>query len=267
MNRVRTRGRGWTRALTSVECPADRLVCFPHSGGTAATYRAWAAAMPPGTQLMAVQYPGLADRLTEAPAISVAAMAAAVAEELARLEPVPCALFGHSLGALVAYETARILQDDGLPARWLFVSGAPAPWRPRGGLTHRAGDEELWSRLCDLGGIAPEVAGDREFRDLLLPVLRCYIGLNETYRPSPRREPLRCQVRGYHNTEDPLVDGAAFAAWAGVSSGGFSARSRPGGHFQVVADPSELIADILATLAAGAVQGTAGSTAGSTAGR
>ncbi|GAA4083675.1 alpha/beta fold hydrolase [Nonomuraea soli] len=232
-----------------MECPADRLVCFPHSGGTAAAYRAWAAAMPPGTQLMAVQYPGLADRLTEAPAISIAAMAAAVAEELARLEPVPCALFGHSLGALVAYETAKILQDDGLPARWLFVSGAPAPWQPRGGLAHRAGDEELWSRLCELGGIAPEVAEDREFRDLLLPVLRCYIGLNETYRPSPGGEPLRCRVRGYYNTEDPLVDGAAFGAWAGVAMGGFSARSWPGGHFQVLADPSEVIADILATLA------------------
>ncbi|MFF8267519.1 thioesterase II family protein [Streptomyces sp. NPDC016562] len=255
VNRLRTRDRGWLRALTSVEVPADRWVCFPHSGGSAGTYRAWSSAMPATAQLLAVQYPGHADRMSEAPADSVAEIASRVAEELMRLEPAPCALFGHSLGALVAYETARVLQENGRPPRCLFVSGAPAPWHAGGGTTHRAGDDELWNALRDLGGIDPGIADDPELRDLLLPVLRSDITLNETYRPAPDPEPLHCEVRCYSNTEDPLVDGARLDAWAGVGDGRFSMRSWPGGHFRLLSDPAELIGDIAETLArSGAVR-------------
>ncbi|MGW1893542.1 thioesterase II family protein [Streptomyces sp. NPDC002004] len=248
MNRIRTRDRGWVRALNSVESPADRLVCFPHSGGSAATYRAWSSAMPVDSQLLAVQYPGHADRIAEAPASSVAEIGSRVAAELLQLEPVPCALFGHSLGALVAYETARVLQDSGRPVHCLFVSGSPAPWRAGGGTTHQAGDEELWHALRSLGGIEPEIADDAELRDLLLPVLRSDIALNETYRPAPDPEPLHCQVRCHYNTEDPLVDGAQLDAWAAVGTGRFSVRAWPGGHFRFLSDPAELIGDIVTVL-------------------
>lgn len=248
VNRVRTRGRSWIRALSNVERPAVRLVCFPYSGGTAATYRAWSSVIPEDIELLAVQYPGQADRIAEAPASSIPEMASAVAEELSRLDPVRCALFGHSLGALVAYETAKALRDIGRPVDFLFVSGAPAPGQPRGELKHRLGDEELWSELRDLGGISPEV-DEPEVRDLLLPVLRSYITLTETYRPQPHAEPLACRVRGYYSTEDPLVNGAEFGAWAAVSSGEFSVRTWPGGHFDSLADPGELIADVVSALA------------------
>lgn len=248
VNRVRTRDRGWVRVLNSVECPAVRLVCFPHSGGSTATYHAWSSVMPADTQLLAVQYPGQADRIAEAPASSIAEMALCVAAELSQLAPARCALFGHSLGALVAYETASMLQDYGSPAHWLFVSGAPAPSQAGGGTKHLATDEELWSALLDLGGIESAVADDVEFRNLVLPGLRSYIALNENYRSAPHSEPLRCPVRCYHNTEDPLVDGARLGAWAEVGTGPFSVRAWPGGHFQFLSDPTELIIDVVAAL-------------------
>ncbi|MFI6165504.1 thioesterase II family protein [Nocardia sp. NPDC051052] len=249
MNQVRTRDRGWVRALNSVVNPAIRLVCFPYSGGSAATYRAWASAMPAGFQLIAVQYPGHADRIAAAPAGSVAEMASSVAGELARLDPARCALFGHSLGAVVAYETAKVLQNNGTPADCLFVSGAAAPWQAGGGATHRATDDELWSALRDLGGIDADVADNAELRELLLPVLRSDIALHETYRPAPHPEPLRCRVRCYYNIEDPLVDSARVVAWAAVGTGRFGLRAWPGGHFQSLTDSTELIGDIIATLA------------------
>ncbi|MET9763708.1 alpha/beta fold hydrolase [Streptomyces sp. NPDC006372] len=246
---IRTRDRGWLRPLNGVESPAVRLVCFPHSGGSAATFRAWSPAMPKEASLLAVQYPGHADRIAEAPADSVAEIGSHVAEELLRLDPAPCALFGHSLGALVAYETARALQSSGSAARWLFVSGSPAPRLAGGGTTHRAGDEELWGALRDLGGIDADVADNAELRELLLPVLRSDITLNETYRPAKDAAPLHCQVRGYYTTGDPLVNGAQLDAWAGVSTGRFGVRAWPGGHFWFLADPTELIGDIRAVLA------------------
>ncbi|MFD7305503.1 thioesterase II family protein [Streptomyces pharetrae] len=249
MNGIRTGDRGWVRVIGEVAHPAGRLVCFPHSGGTAAAYRAWPPALPGNWELLAVQYPGHADRFAEAPANSVAEMASAVAGELLRGDPVPCSLFGHSLGALVAYETARVLQDHGRPAHRLFVSGAPAPWRAGGGTTHRATDDELWAVLRELGGIDPAVADDPELRELLLPVVRADITLNETYRPAPHPEPLRCPVRCYYNTEDPLVDEERVAGWAEAGTGRFSVRPQPGGHFRLLSDPAELITDLVAALA------------------
>lgn len=249
VNRIRTRDGGGVRALNGVERPARRLVCFPHSGGSAATFRDWAPAVPADCELLAVQYPGHADRFAEKPARSVAEIASQAARELLDLDPVPCALFGHSLGALVAYETARALQHRARPVRNLFVSGAPAPGRKGGGTTHLATDDELWSGLRELGGIDPAVAEDEELRELLLPVVRADIRLDETYRPDPYAEPLDCRIRGYRATEDPLVDAGRLAAWAEVGSGRFSARTWPGGHFDLVSDPAELIADLVAAFA------------------
>ncbi|HZF89879.1 thioesterase II family protein [Streptomyces sp.] len=236
------------RALNDVERPVGRLVCAPHSGGSAATYRPWSSVLPAGTQLLAVQYPGHADRMAEPPAASVAEMGRSVAAELLELDSRPCALFGHSLGALVAYETARALQESGRPVGWLFVSGSPAPWQAGGGTTHRAGDEELWNELRGLSGIEPEVAQNTELRDLLLPVLRSDITLNETYRPAPNPEPLRCPVRCYYNAEDPLVDPARLDAWAAVTTASFRVRALPGGHFRLLSDPADLLGDIVAAL-------------------
>ncbi|MFD3374496.1 MULTISPECIES: thioesterase II family protein [unclassified Streptomyces] len=248
MNRVRAQGRNWVRVISGEERPTARLVCFPYSGGTAAAYRDWPSALPTGVELLAVQYPGQADRIRESPAGSIAEIASCVAAELSRRDPVHCVLYGHSLGALAAYETAGLLQAAGLPAHGLVVSGSLAPGQALGGRIHLAGDAELWSTLRDFGGIDPSIADDLELRDLLLPTLRAYIALTETYRPPTRPEPLRCPVHCHYNTEDPLVDAARVEPWAAVTTGRTSVRSRPGGHFGVLQEPAELIADITGVL-------------------
>ncbi|WBB53413.1 alpha/beta fold hydrolase [Verrucosispora sp. WMMD573] len=248
MSRTRRSDRRWVRTLTGVEEPTARLVCFPHSGGTAAVYRPWSSMLPADVALHAVQYPGHADRLAEEPASSIAEMATQVAAELLRMPPAGCALVGHSLGALVAYETARALRANGSPVHHLFVSGAAGPWLAGGGTTHQLGDDELWAAVAKLGGIEPEIADQTELRDLLLPVLRSDITLHETYRPAPDAAPLDCPVRGYYNTEDPLVDADKVAAWAVVNERGFSMRAWPGGHFRLLSHPDELVGDVLASL-------------------
>jgi pyochelin biosynthetic protein PchC len=224
--------------------PALRLVCFPHSGGSVTTYRSWAPLVPEGVELLAVQYPQHADRFAEPPAGSVAEMGAAVAAELATLDRTPVALFGHSLGALVSYETARALTDAGFSPRLLFVSGCPAPELAGGGTTHTLPDDELWTRLLALGGTDSALAADDEIRDLVLPVLRSDITLHETYRPAPPVRPLSCPIRCHYNTDDPLVPDGSFATWADATSGPFSVRAWPGGHFHHLTDPTALVADV-----------------------
>jgi pyochelin biosynthesis protein PchC len=246
---VRARQRPWVRELAEgAPAPVLRLVCFPHSGGGPGSYAAWIDAVRRDVQLLGVRYPGREDRFHEPPAASVPDMGAAVAAELSRLDALPCALFGHSLGALVAYETALALRDRGQPPAYLFVSGALPPARAGGGRTHLAGDDELWSTVRELGGIDHTLVEDAELRELLLPTLRADIAVHETYRPSPDSAALSCPVRCYHGIGDPLVSAAELAEWANVSTGPFTLRSRQGAHFHLSHNPAELVEDITDTL-------------------
>ncbi len=145
--------------------------CASRTRGIGVAFGEWSAAVPPGVSLMAVQYPGRGDRFGEQPVDDVAAMAGCVAAELLRLPPGDHVLFGHSLGALVAYETALLLRDAGEEPRALCVSAALPPGSMTNRGVHLAPDDEFWSTLCALGGIEPAVAENAEL-DLLLPVIR-----------------------------------------------------------------------------------------------
>jgi pyochelin biosynthetic protein PchC len=193
--------------------------------------------------------------MAEKPAGSIEEMSSHVAEELLKLNARSYVLFGHSLGALVAYETAVILQDNAKPAGYLLVSGAPAPWYAGGGTKHLLSDDKLWEVVTSLGGIDVAIAGDIELRDLLLPILRLDVKVNETYQPSSHVGPLSCPVYCYHNTEDPLVGATELSDWARTSTGQFTLRTRSGGHFQFLSDTTELVGDIVAALAEKEVTG------------
>ncbi|MEX2971731.1 thioesterase II family protein [Streptomyces sp. C184] len=242
---ARIRERGWVRSLTAVERPELRVVCFPYSGGSATAFGGWSTALPPGVELVALQYPGRGDRFGEDFMDDVAAMAAHATAELLRLAPSPCVLFGHSLGALVAYETAQALRNAGAEPRQLCVSGSPAPALAVGGRIHLAPDDEFWTTLCGLGGIAPGIAESAELREILLPMLRADVRAHETYRPRPAAPPLSCPVRCYHGAGDPLVEEVRLGEWAQITSGDFTLRVRPGGHFHVATDTAGLVADIV----------------------
>ena len=241
--------------MNEVVRPSARLICLPHSGGSASSYRAWASEIPADVQLLAVQYPGRGDRLAETPHSNIGEMSAHIAAELLRLQggmppcaQIPYALFGHSLGATVAYETALTLHGRGRPPACLFVSGSAAPGAPRGPLTHRASDQELWSAVCALGGVDPAIAENPELRELVLPALRADIRAGEQYRPAPGTPPLPCPIRCYHSAEDPLTRDADMDAWARRTTGRFTTRERPGGHFHLWMDTRELVGDIMSAL-------------------
>ncbi|GAA2700006.1 thioesterase II family protein [Nonomuraea recticatena] len=241
---VRTWEQRWLRSLTAVERPGLSVVCFPHSGGSAGFFAEWAPALPPAVRLLAVQYPGRGDRFREPPVGDVRTMAAGAAAELLETAwETPCVLFGHSLGALVAYETALALREAGVEPLRLCVSSSPPPELAAGGRTHLGADEEFWTTLCELGGIDADIAGNTELRSVLLPMLRSDVRASETYRPRPGTAPLSCAVRCYHGDGDPLVEEATQPEWARVTTGDFALRVRPGGHFHLRQDLAGLVAD------------------------
>lgn len=243
----RIRESGWVRTIAAGGRSDARLVCFPHSGGSAIAFGDWADAVPRDVELMAVQYPGRGDRFGEPPVDDVAQMAACVAAELLGSSPRDRVLFGHSLGALVAYETALLLQEAGEEPLALCVSAALPPGRMSDSGIHLAPDDEFWETLCALGGIEPAVAENTELRDLLLPVIRSDLRAHAAYRPRPdsSERPLSCPVRAYHGAGDPLVDEAQLSGWTSATTGAFTSIVRAGGHFHVTTNVEELVMDVL----------------------
>jgi len=234
----------WLRGFHCPPGATTTLVCLPHAGGNAAFYRDWRHLLPPWLALVAVQYPGRLDRLDEPCVPDMATLAERVAAEVDAAVATPVALFGHSLGASVAYEVARRLSRA--PVR-LFVSGRAAPHRYRGGTVHLSSDEHLWRHAVALGGTAAELGADPQVRALALPALRNDYRLAETYRPA-RPEPVGCPVTAVVGTEDGEVSPDEAGAWADLTTAEFDLCVFPGGHFHLAERPGAVVATLLTRL-------------------
>jgi pyochelin biosynthesis protein PchC len=220
-----------------------RLVCFPHAGGTAGFFRSWAHGLPAGVQLLAVQYPGRQDRLCEPCAADIHELADDIAHALVPRQPL--ALFGHSMGAAIAYEVATRIEGraDGVVTA-LIVSAKQAPTRPRQSAKHMLGDKELWAEVCELGGVPDELAGSRVFRDMVLPSLRADYRIDEAYRPRACPK-LRCPVLAIAGSSDPEATADEMALWQEVAGGDFVLRVFPGGHFSMMSRPRPFLAELI----------------------
>ena len=229
-----------------------RLVCFPHAGGAASAFRDLALALPPWIEVTAVQYPGRQDRYGEPLPGSITGLAAELGATIWAGDRRPAAFLGHSMGALVAFEVARHRQPRFPSPLAAFVASAcPAPSIGcRTGLPLAAGavdNDALGAYVRRLGGAGAALPDSPELRELVLPVLRHDLRINEEYeyRPGP---PLTCPVLAVVGDRDPIVDLPGARAWRGHTGAGFDTAVLPGGHFYLEDHRPELVALLAARL-------------------
>lgn len=238
---------------TPVPAPdaAVRLYCVPHAGGGGRFFRPLAQALAPAIEVCPIVLPGRESRWQERPYTRMTELLEPLHRAVDAHATGPFAIFGHSMGAAIAYELARRLATTHRAALTrLLVSGRSAPGSPpRLPPVHHLTDEQFLARLRLLGGTPPAVLADTELLTALLPGLRADFELNETYRPDPRPH-LDLPVCAYGGCEDPLVDPAELLAWRGVSSGPFTLRTFPGDHFYL-ADTQLLVGALRTDLLAG----------------
>jgi medium-chain acyl-[acyl-carrier-protein] hydrolase len=184
-------------------------------------------------ELAAIELPGRHERLHE-PLFTdmrqlVPFIARAVAQDAAGI---PYAFFGHSMGAVLAFETVRELRRCGAPLpRALAVSGRSAPHKPAGLPPLRLlPDREFISKLTEFGGMAPELVSHREFVRFITPVLRADVTMAETYEHVPG-QPLQCPVLAFGGTGDPLAPEAGIRAWHELTTGLTTVHLYAGQHF------------------------------------
>lgn len=218
-------------------CPDARLrlFCAPHTGAGAAAYRLWAEHMTqvaPGIEVVAIRLPARETRFREPPVSRLHDLLAALRDGIEPWLDRPCAWFGHSMGALIAFETCRMLRREGLaePVR-LLVSGRAAPHLPpRMSPVYDKPPADIITRLRELNGTPREVLEDRPMLTALLPMLRGDFAVAETYRFQPG-EPLPCPISAFGGLDDPLATSNDLQAWDRHSAAGCTVRMYGGGHF------------------------------------
>lgn len=227
-----TTGR-WFAAEATAPQAAAQLFCLPHAGGGASAYRDWQAVAGPDVEVVPVHLPGRESRFAEPPAVSAAELADRLAGPLLERADRPFALFGHSMGALLAYELTHELLRRGRPPGRLLVSAYPAPHLSRPGsadTVHSLPDQLLVEHVRAHRGTAGEVLDHPELLELLLPAIRADYALCETYRFADR-PPLPVPVTVLGGADDPGVGEEELRAWARLTTAGCTVEILPGGHF------------------------------------
>jgi pyochelin biosynthesis protein PchC len=195
-----------------------------------------------------VQYPGREDRSKDPPIDDMDRMAELVSDALGGYLDEPLVLFGHSMGAAVAYEVALRVEDRcGDRLRGVVLSAQPSPRHFVAANLHRGTDEALWADTMRFNGVAGTLQGNRALRRLMVPILRNDYRLIETYRPRLDGA-LDCPVVACLGDADPTVTLEGVRGWQEVARRGFDLRTFPGDHFYLKAHREEVLAIALRVL-------------------
>ncbi len=240
----------WIQRYRPSNDPILRLFCFPYAGVGAAVYRLWPASLPTRVEMCAVQLPGHETRLREVPLRDIASMVEGAVEALLPYTDRPYALFGHSMGGVLAYETSRHLAQRSQRApSHLFISGrrSPATVERDPPIDHLSDREFALEINRRYGGIPAEVLDDAEVLALLLPALRADLGALDCYRP-PSSSPLPWPLTVYGGIDDLRATREQLDAWRLQAAGAFRLRMFPGAHFYLASQREALLADVSSVL-------------------
>lgn len=209
-----------------------RLFCFPYGGGAARAYRPWTQTLPQDIDVCAIELPGRGHRLRETPLRKMSLAVEVVGKEIISLLDRPSAFFGHSMGAILAFEVARLLRRDGHHnLTHLFISGHKAPQIPKlEPFTYNLPEAEFIEELQRLNGTPKEVLGHPEIMRIMVPLLRADFESIQTY--SYKHEPpLDCPITALGGLLDPDISRETLEPWREQTTAAFNLQMFPGDHF------------------------------------
>jgi len=222
----------WLPARRANSKASVRLFCFPYGGGNESAYRHWQQELPESIEVLPVQLPGRGSRIKEPPYSELRQLIRAASEALAAETEKPFARVGHSRGGLIAFELARALRKQhGIQPAHLFISAKCSPrQRPEDPSVGQLSDAALIEVLKRYEGTPREVLNDAELMRLVLPVIRADMELCDSYvyEPGP---PLECPITVFGGLEDHVSSRACLEPWQEYTTGPFTLRMLPGGHF------------------------------------
>ncbi|MFJ9888822.1 thioesterase II family protein [Streptomyces sp. NPDC091287] len=220
----------WVRRFHPAPQAPVRLLCLPHAGGSASYFHPVSQRLAPRVETLAVQYPGRQDRRNEPCLETVQELADQIVEVIDPWQDKPLALFGHSLGASVAFEVALRMEARGTLPVALIASGRRAPSAPRDERFHLLDDDGLLKEIRRLDGTQSQLLEDDEIKLMVMPSIRADYKAAETYRHEPG-PPLSAPVYALTGDTDPKATTDEVRTWADHTTGPFEMTVYPGGHF------------------------------------
>ena len=220
-----------------------RLFCFHTAGRGASMYAPLAKLLPAEIELLGIQLPGRENRIREKPLAHIDLITDSLFDALLPLFDRPFAFFGPSMGALVAFDFARKLnQTRGLSPVHLFFASRRAPNTPDRlpGISHLPVDEFADAVHARYNSIPAVIRQDRDLMDLFIPVLRADFQVIETY-PYRESKPFDCPLSVLRGAADPVMLAADFDGWASHTTGAYAEITFPGGHFFFLEQPATTV--------------------------
>ena len=230
----------WLRVLRESPQPRVRWVCLPHAGGSASFYRPWLAHLPGDIDLLAVQYPGREERFNEAHVPCLETLAEHISQALLALPARPLLLFGHSMGAALAYAVGVHLEAAAAGPAHVFVSAHAPPHRQPPSDLHRQDDSALIADILRQHGQAAGLWANPHLRAVFLPALRSDYQAIETWRPA-HLPPLAAPLDVLLARDDAEVSLEQARAWADLSGHLPDIRLFDGDHFYLKHQPRPVI--------------------------
>ena len=227
-----------------------RLFCFPYAGGGSAIFRQWTREfLRYSVEVVPALLPARESRVGEPGCTHVDQCLEPLAREISTYLDKPFAFFGHSMGAIIAFELARRLRDErGLEPRHLFISGRRAPRIPRRDTyVHDLPEPEFIAEIVRMNGTPKEVLEHKELMALIIPLLRADFSVCHSYTYAPG-QPLRCPITVLGGTRDAEAPPHELDLWREETTGNFNVHMLEGDHFFLNQQQHEIIRIISSTL-------------------
>lgn len=239
----------WIRRFAAAPDARTTVVCFPHAGGSASFYAPLARALAPRFDVLAVNYPGRQDRRAEPVVDDLAQLADQIAGILPPfIDGRRYAFFGHSMGAVAAFEVSRRLErTHGTSPAILWASARRAPSIPAGTRVHLLDDDGLVAVMKQLSGTPATLFAEEELIRWVLPAIRGDYRAIETYCCAPDVM-VTCPISVFVGADDPITSVEQAAAWQRHTAGEFALRVFSGGHFYLADHSALIVAHIRAQL-------------------
>ncbi len=224
-----------------------RLLIFPYAGGSTASFARWPDYFDGGVELCAVVLQGRERRRRERVPAHVRGLLDPLCGELRSLAPLPVALFGHSMGAIVAHELAHRLAAAGEPPRVLIASGSEAP-HMSGAAELAALDDDALVRIADerWDGFPDALRDSGPLRASILALIRADLALLATCTRE-FASPLPCPLHVFGGDRDPRLTPAHLDAWRRHGAAAFELHWFHGGHL-FLESPADAVARTVAEL-------------------
>ncbi|WP_242277559.1 thioesterase II family protein [Bacillus cereus group sp. BfR-BA-01446] len=231
----------WFHCIKPIMSPKLRLFCFPYAGGGGSIFREWEKGLPSGVELHTAQLPGREKRFIESPYRSMEELVQEMSEVFGSLRGIPFAFYGHSMGALIAFELAcKLYQRYGEMPVHLFLSGKGAPQLEANKLpVYNLPQKEFMEKLICLNGTPREILENRELMELYEPILRADFEVCDTYSYQKGMH-LKCPISVFGGLQD-IVSKEDLEAWGEVTNENVRVFMFEGDHFFIFQKRDEIL--------------------------